>query len=89
MPMIRPLSDFIDHAAEIADFCRQTSEPVLITQSGGGDMVLMSLEAYEARQSLLSAQASSGTGTPGGPDAAQENFLQVARQLRECLSGSL
>ena len=34
--------------ARISDFCRQTHEPVYITRNGSGDMVVLSMEEYEA-----------------------------------------
>jgi len=88
MPMTRPISDLIAHAGEIADFCRQTSEPVLITHSGGGDMVLMSAESYRRQQELLDTYVPRSGNIPGQfPRAGQEKLLSAARLLRECLPG--
>lgn len=87
MTMIRPISDLIVHAGEIADFCRRTSEPVLITHSGGEDVVLVSAEAYRRQQALLDAYTKSSRKNSVIPSkAGQEKLLSAARLLRECLS---
>ena len=86
MPMIRPLSDLTTHTHEIADFCRETMEPVLITHTGAESLVLMSAGAYE-RQQALHASYVQNTGKGAPPPAATmlENLLIAARQLQECL----
>jgi prevent-host-death family protein len=50
MPHIRPVSDLRNHFADISKTVHETSEPVFLTKNGYGNMVVMSLEAYEARQ---------------------------------------
>lgn len=47
MPSIRPSSDLRNRYGEIADYCHQHGEPVYITKNGKGDLVLMSMEAYD------------------------------------------
>lgn len=47
MPNIRPSADLRNHYNEISEFCRTTMEPVFITKNGHGDLVVMSMEAYE------------------------------------------
>lgn len=47
MPQIRPVSDLRNNFAEISRIVRETSEPVFLTKNGYGDMVVMSIEAYE------------------------------------------
>ena len=47
MPQIRPVSDLRNHFAEISKIVHETSEPVLLTKNGYGDMVVMSYNDYE------------------------------------------
>lgn len=47
MPQIRPVSDLRNSFAEISKIVHETSEPVFLTKNGYGDMVVMSIEAYE------------------------------------------
>lgn len=37
----------------ISKIARSTNEPIYITKNGEGDMVLMSLEAFEKREQIL------------------------------------
>lgn len=50
MPHIRPVSDLRNHFADISKVVHETDEPVFLTKNGYGDMVVMSIEAYEKMQ---------------------------------------
>lgn len=50
MPHIRPVSDLRNNFADISRIVHETSEPVFLTKNGYGDMVVMSMEAYEHHQ---------------------------------------
>ena len=54
MPRIIPIRDLKDTAA-VSQMCNETNEPVYITKNGYGDMVIMSMKAYEERLWLLDA----------------------------------
>ena len=47
MPQIRPITD-LRNTNEISELCHAQKEPVFITKNGYGDLVVMSIEAYEA-----------------------------------------
>ena len=47
MPQIRPITD-LRNTNEISDICHAKREPIFITKNGYGDLVVMSIEAYEA-----------------------------------------
>lgn len=47
MPIIRPITD-LRNTNEISEICHARQEPVFITKNGYGDMVVMSIETYEA-----------------------------------------
>ena len=49
MPQIRPVSDLRNSFAEISKIVHETAEPVFLTKNGYGDMVVMSIEAFERR----------------------------------------
>jgi prevent-host-death family protein len=53
MPKIRPITDLRNKANEISRLCHQSGEPVFITKNGEGDLVVMSLAAYERDQARL------------------------------------
>ena len=48
--MIRPVSDLRNNFAELSKTVHETGQPIFLTKNGYGDMVLMSIEAYENRQ---------------------------------------
>ena len=49
MPQIIPIKDLKD-TASISELCHTLNEPIYITKNGYGDMVLMSMDCYEAAQ---------------------------------------
>lgn len=50
MKMIRPVSDLRNNFAEISRTVHETAQPVFLTKNGYGDMVVLSMEAYEKLQ---------------------------------------
>ncbi len=50
MPAIRPISDLRNKTQEISDLVHESDEPVFITRNGVGDMVVLSLAAWEREQ---------------------------------------
>ena len=52
MPHIIPIKDLKD-TASISRMCQESSEPVYITKNGYGDMVIMSMKAYEEKMLML------------------------------------
>lgn len=50
MPHIRPVSDLRNNFADISKIVHETAEPVFLTKNGYGDMVVMSIEAYEEKK---------------------------------------
>lgn len=52
MPQIIPIRD-LKNTSEISDRCHATTEPIFVTKNGYGDMVLMSMETYEAKMQML------------------------------------
>lgn len=49
MPDIRPVSDLRNNFTEISRTVHETAEPIFLTKNGYGDMVVMSMEAYEQK----------------------------------------
>lgn len=67
MPQIRPITD-LRNTTEISDLCHGKNEPVFITKNGYGDLVIMSMETYDA------LTASSPRACPAG-QAGEMCFL--------------
>ncbi len=47
MPQIRPITD-LRNTTEISELCHSSQEPIFITKNGYGDLVVMSMEMYDA-----------------------------------------
>lgn len=56
MPQIRPITD-LRNTTEISDICHAKQEPIFITKNGYGDLVIMSIETYEAMTETTAADA--------------------------------
>ena len=50
MKLIRPVSDLRNNFADISRIVHETSQPVFLTKNGYGDMVVLSMEAFEKLQ---------------------------------------
>ena len=56
MPQIRPITD-LRNTNEISELCHAKNEPVFITKNGYGDLVVLSIEAYEELTEALHTDA--------------------------------
>lgn len=56
MPQIRPITD-LRNTNEISELCHAKREPVFITKNGYGDLVVLSIEAYEELIDTLQTDA--------------------------------
>jgi PHD/YefM family antitoxin component YafN of YafNO toxin-antitoxin module len=52
MPHIIPIRD-LKNTSEISQMCNNTAEPIYVTKNGYGDMVIMSMKAYEEKMAML------------------------------------
>lgn len=48
--MIRPVSDLRNNFADISKTVHETAQPVFLNKNGYGDMVVLSMEAFENMQ---------------------------------------
>lgn len=51
MPKIIPIRELRD-TNTLSEMCHSTDEPIFITKNGYGDMVIMSLEAFEKNSGM-------------------------------------
>ena len=56
MPRIIPIKE-LKNTSEISDLCHKSNEPIYITKNGYGDLVIMSIETYDARTEPAAADA--------------------------------
>jgi len=50
---IKPTTYIRNEYAELSSYCKETAEPVYITKNGEGDLVVMSVDAYEDLKNRL------------------------------------
>ena len=68
----------------------ESREPVYITRNGTGDMVVMNIDAYERQMALIDLYGKLAVAEEEVSSGAQgEDFLTVARQLRERVHGAV
>lgn len=88
--MIRPVSDLRNNFADISKTVHETQKPVFLTKNGFGDMVVLSMEAYENLQfesevyfKLLEAERAEENG-------CKRYTLKEARQrVKEAINGNV
>ena len=56
MPRIIPIRD-LKNTAAISQMCQESDEPIYVTKNGYGDMVIMSMKAYEQKLWLLEVES--------------------------------
>lgn len=86
MPQIRPVSDLRNNFADISKFVHETLEPVFLTKNGYGDMVVMSIEAYEKYKSDINIYAKlKEAALEAKSTDVRYDFDEVAKEMREKL----
>ena len=50
---IRPSAAIRKNYNEISELCKRKGEPVYLTKNGSGDLVVMNVEAFARRESML------------------------------------
>ncbi len=78
MPQIRPITD-LRNTTEISELCHARREPIFITKNGYGDLVVMSIEAYE--EMIETAQTDAAISEAEKEYAAQGDLLDAKEAL--------
>ena len=87
---IRPASALRTEYNELAARSRTTGQPIYITRNGTGDMVVVSMEEYERQQALIDLYGKLAVAEQEISSGAEgEDFLALAKSLRERVHGSL
>lgn len=82
MPQIRPITD-LRNTTEISELCHARREPLFITKNGYGDLVVMSIEAYEEMiETMRTDAAISKAEQEHSADSVLLNAREVLPSLR-------
>lgn len=76
MPQIRPITD-LRNTNEISDLCHAKKEPIFITKNGYGDLVIMSIETFDA---MLEGRELDMTIAEAEEEYTSDNQLVDARE---------
>ena len=82
MPRIIPIKD-LKNTAAISQMCSESSEPIYITKNGYGDMVLMSMKAYEEKLWLADVYAKVAEAELQQQNGEEMDAREVLSALRE------
>jgi prevent-host-death family protein len=55
--IIKPTSALRTELGEITKICKERSEPVYLTKNGEGELVVMSIAAFERKEAMLNLRA--------------------------------
>ena len=90
MPSIRPISDLRNNSNEISEFVKGTREPVFITKNGVGDMVVLSMETFEAMQAQVELYSKLGEAEARVAEGERAtDFKKFAAELRGRVHGKI
>ena len=88
--MIRPVSDLRNNFADVSKTVHETQKPVFLTKNGFGDMVVLSMEAYENLQfeseeyfKLLEAEQEEKNG------GKRYSLKEARKRSREAVHGNV
>ena len=81
MPQIRPMTD-LRNTNEISELCHAKNEPIFITKNGYGDLVVMSIEAYDK---LIGNNEIDAAISAAEKEYAEDGVLMDAREALSSL----
>lgn len=81
MPQIRPMTD-LRNTNEISELCHAKNEPIFITKNGYGDLVVMSIEAYDK---LIGNNEIDAAISAAEKEYAEDGVLMDAREVLSSL----
>lgn len=82
MPRIIPIKE-LKNTAAISQMCSESTEPIYITKNGYGDMVLMSMKAYEEKMWMLDVYAKLAEAEQELQDGEGVDARSALKSLRE------
>ena len=86
MPQIRPISDLRNNFADISRVVHETSEPVFLTKNGYGDIVVMSIEAFEKyKLDIMVYEKLKQAALEAKSTDVRYDFDQVSKEMKEKL----
>lgn len=82
MPRIIPIRD-LKNTSAISQMCSESNEPVYITKNGYGDMVVMSMKAYEEKLFMVDVYAKLAAAESDIQEGKVSDAREGLRTLRD------
>ena len=82
MPHIIPIKD-LKNTSEVSELCHKSDEPIFVTKNGYGDMVIMSMEAYERNMYLNNIYKTLEISRDQFDNGTVHDGYEVLRDLKE------
>lgn len=81
MPKIIPIKE-LKNTSEISEMCHGTEEPIFVTKNGYGDMVIMSMEAYERSQFINTVYERLELSEKDSKEGKRKDAFQALEEMR-------
>lgn len=81
MPKIIPIKE-LKNTSEISEMCHGTEEPIFVTKNGYGDMVIMSMEAYERSQFMNTVYERLELSERDSKEGKRKDAFQALEEMR-------
>lgn len=82
MPKIIPIKE-LKNTSEISEMCHGTEEPIFVTKNGYGDMVIMSMEAYERTQLMNTVYGRLELSERDSEEGKKKDAFQALEEMRK------
>lgn len=87
---IKPSTSLRNEYNEIADYCKESMEPIYLTKNGEGDLVVMSIEAYAYREELLDLREKLLDAEMSRINSAKSYSIdEASERLRKLIDGQI
>ena len=88
--LIKPSTALRNEYNNISELCKEKREPVFLTKNGSGDLVLMSIEAYQYREEMLDLREKLLTAEANRLSGAKTyTIAEVSERLQGLIDGNL
>lgn len=81
MPKIIPIKE-LKNTNEISEMCHGTEEPIFVTKNGYGDMVIMSMEAYERSQLMNTVYERLELSEQDSEEGKRKDAVHALKEMR-------
>ena len=86
--IIKALASLRNDYTTISNMAKETKEPIYITKNGEGDLVLMSIDAFEKREQILQLREKVLQAEQERLDGTETiSVLEARKRLRERVDG--